>query len=39
MKVYKCKLIFPPDTLQQKIEITDFKKKIAGKNTNTMPYT
>ncbi len=25
MNVWKCKLIFPTDTLQQKIEITDFK--------------
>ncbi len=25
MNVCKCKLIFPTDTRQQKIEITDFK--------------
>ncbi len=25
MNVWKCKLIFPTDTLQQKIEITDLK--------------
>ncbi len=25
MNVWKCKLIFPTDILQQKIEITDFK--------------
>ncbi len=28
MNVCKCKLIFPTDTLQQKIEITDLKKYI-----------
>ncbi len=33
MNVWKCKLIFPTDTLQQKIEITDLKKKLAGENT------
>ncbi len=30
MNVWKCELIFPPDTLQQKIEITDFKPLLAG---------
>ncbi len=30
MNVWKCKLIFPTDTLQQKIEITDLKPFLAG---------
>ncbi len=31
--VRKCKLIFPTDTLQQKIEITDLKAFYAAENT------
>ncbi len=31
--VWKCKLIFPADTLQKKIEITDFKPFFVGENT------
>ncbi len=34
MKVWKCKLIFPIDTLQQNIEIADLKKKRASENTS-----
>ncbi len=34
MNVWKCKLIFPTDTLQQKIEITDLKPFLAGENTS-----
>ncbi len=34
MNVWKCKLIFPPDILQQKIEITDLKKILAAENTS-----
>ncbi len=33
MNVWKCKLIFPTDTLQQKTEITDLKLFFVGKNT------
>ncbi len=33
INVWKCKLIFPPDTLQQKIEITDLKTFLAAENT------
>ncbi len=33
INVWKCKLIFPTDTLQQKIEITDLKPFLAGKNS------
>ncbi len=32
MNVWKCKLIFPSDTLQQKIEITDLKPFLAAEN-------
>ncbi len=34
MNVWKCKLIFPNDTLQQKIEITDLKPFLTGENTS-----
>ncbi len=30
MNVWKCKLIFPTDTLQQNIEITDLKPFLAA---------
>ncbi len=36
MNVCKCKLIFPTDTLQQKIEITDLKPFLAGENTSVL---
>ncbi len=36
MYVWKCKLIFPTDTLQQKIEITDLKPFLAGDNTSVL---
>ncbi len=36
MNVWKCKLIFPTDTLQQKIEITDLKPFLAGENTSVL---
>ncbi len=32
--VWKCKLLFPTDTLQQKIEITDLKPFFVGENTS-----
>ncbi len=32
--VWKCKLLFPADTLQQKIEITDLKPFFVGENTS-----
>ncbi len=35
MNVWKCKL-FPTDTLQQKIEITDLKPFLAGENTSVL---
>ncbi len=34
MNIWKWKLIFPTDTLQQKIEITDFF--LAGENTSVL---
>ncbi len=34
MNVWKCKLVFPTDKLQQKIEITDLKPFLAGENTS-----
>ncbi len=34
--VWKCKLIFPTDSLQQKIEITDLKPFLAGKNISVL---
>ncbi len=36
INVWKCKLIFPTDTLHQKIEITDLKPFLAGKNTSVL---
>ncbi len=36
MHVWKCKLIFPPDTLQQKIEITDLTPFLAAENTSAL---
>ncbi len=36
MNVWKCKLIFPIDTLQQKIEITDLKPFLAAENTSVL---
>ncbi len=36
MNVWKCKLIFPMDTLQQKIEITDLKPFLSGENTSVL---
>ncbi len=36
MNVWKCKLIFPPETLQQKIEITDLKPFLTGENTSVL---
>ncbi len=35
MNVLKCKLIFPSDTLQQKIEITDLKPFLSAENTSS----
>ncbi len=34
--VWKCKLIFPTDTLQQKIEITDLKPFLAAEHTSVL---
>ncbi len=36
MNVCECKLIFPPDTLQQKIEIADLKHILAAENTSVL---
>ncbi len=36
MNVWKCKLIFPTNTLQQKIEITDVKPVLNGENTSVL---
>ncbi len=36
MNVWKCKLIFPTDTLQQNIEITDLKPFLAAENTSVL---
>ncbi len=36
INVWKCKLIFPTETLQQKIEITDLKPFLAGENTSVL---
>ncbi len=36
MNVWKCKLIFPTDTLQQKIEITYLNHFLAGENTSVL---
>ncbi len=38
MNVWKCKLILHTDTLQQKIEIADFKKHLASENTSECVY-
>ncbi len=34
MNAWKCKLIFPTDAIQQKIEITDLKPFLTGINTS-----
>ncbi len=36
INVWKCKRIFPTDTLQQKREITDFKPFLAAENTSVL---
>ncbi len=36
MNVWKCKLIFTSDTLQQKIETTDLKPFLAADNTSVL---
>ncbi len=36
LNVWKCKIIFPTDTLQQKIETTDLKLFLAAENTSTV---
>ncbi len=36
MNVWKCELIFPTDTLQQKIEITALNPFLAGENTSVL---
>ncbi len=36
MNVWKCKLIFPTDTLQQKIEITDLKQFLDHENNSVL---
>ncbi len=36
MNVWKCKIIFPTDTLQQKIEITVLKPFLDGENTSVL---
>ncbi len=36
INVWKCKIIFPTDTLQQKIKITDLKPFLAGENTSVI---
>ncbi len=36
MNVWKCKLIFPTDTIQQKIDITDLKLFVSGENTSVL---
>ncbi len=36
MIVWKCKLIFPIDTLQQTLEITDLNHFLAGENTSVL---
>ncbi len=36
MNVWKYKLIFPTDTPQQEIEITDLKPFFAGENTSVL---
>ncbi len=36
MNVWKYKLIFPTETLQQNIVIPDFKLFLAGENTSVL---
>ncbi len=36
INVCKCKMIFPTDTLQQKIDITDLKLFLACENTSVL---
>ncbi len=36
MNIWKCKIIFPTDTLMQKIEITDLKPFLANDNTSVL---
>ncbi len=36
MNVWKCKRIFPTDTLQQNIEITDLKHFLDAENTSVL---
>ncbi len=36
INVWKCKLIFPTDTLQQQIEMTDLKLCFACENTSVL---
>ncbi len=36
MNVWICKLIFPTDTLQQNIEITDLNPFLAAENTSVL---
>ncbi len=36
MNAWKYKVIFPTDTLQQKIEITDLKPFLAGESTSVL---
>ncbi len=36
INVWKCKPIFPTDTLQQNIEITDLKPYLAVENTTVL---
>ncbi len=36
MNVWECKLIFPTDPLQKKIEINDLKPFLDGENTSVL---
>ncbi len=36
MNVWKYKLIFPTDKLQQKMEMTDLKLFLSGENTSVL---
>ncbi len=36
INVWTCKLIFPTDTLQQKIEIINLKPFLAGEDTSVV---
>ncbi len=38
MNVWKCKLIFPSDTLQQNLEITALKHFLAAENTSVLRH-